>query len=383
MGLSCCVVNGPRGLMLTPFWAFMSNADGPVINLYAPGKADVLSPQGHKVGLEIKSDYPVGDHVQIIVTPETDEQFTLALRIPSWSRQTQMAVNGIAVAVEAGSYAKIRRTWKTGDRVELIFDLRGRIVTAPDGNGQLAILRGPLVLSLDNRLQSAAAGSVALDRAAFPYIMLKTNPQAAAKIGAWLAVDAPTAGGGKPLIFCEYAAAGNAFAQDNTFRTWLPQPLNLQTLYQTGQSWNTLSHANHWTNPPKESARVADPTHDLALARNGATAAADSEYAKEPGCTAEVIDGIITNEPGHYSNRWHSAVDQPHPHWVEIRLPKPEKVSTVVIHFADPDGYPVRFEGIVRSNGQDHQIFIVTGNKDPHSYRGARLCRRLSIRSGW
>ncbi len=37
VGLSCCVVNGPRGLMLTPFWAFMQSADGPVVNLYAPG----------------------------------------------------------------------------------------------------------------------------------------------------------------------------------------------------------------------------------------------------------------------------------------------------------------------------------------------------------
>ena len=36
VGLSCCVVNGPRGLMLTPFWAFMENADGPVINLLCP-----------------------------------------------------------------------------------------------------------------------------------------------------------------------------------------------------------------------------------------------------------------------------------------------------------------------------------------------------------
>jgi hypothetical protein len=107
---------------------------------------------------------------------------------------------------------------------------------------------------------------------------------------------------------------------------------------------------------------------DLALAANGAHASSDSEYAKEPGCTAKVIDGVIAT-PENFSNRWHSSVDQPHPHWIEVQLAAPSKISTVVIHFADPAGYPISFEGIVRANGQDRQIFNVTDNKDSQIYR--------------
>ncbi len=232
VGLSCCVVNGPRGLMLTPFWAFMQSADGPVVNLYAPGAAQV-----GKVRLEISGDYPVSDQVEIQVTPAQSEEFTLSLRIPAWSERTELKVNGTPLPVTPG-YAKIRRTWRQGDRVAIRFDVRARTIAL---NGQVALQRGPLVLALDNRLTPAAAGQITLERNP----ALKPNPAAAKKIGAWLAFDV----GG--LTFCDYASAGNAFSEQNVFRTWLPQPLDMATVYQTGQTWQTLSHARTWTNPPK------------------------------------------------------------------------------------------------------------------------------------
>jgi len=349
VGLSCCVVNGPRGLMLTPFWAFMQSADGPVVNLYAPGTAQVGD-----VKLAINGDYPVSDHVEIRVTPAKPKEFTLTLRIPDWSEQTELKVNGKTLPLTPG-YAKIRRTWKKGDRVEITFDLRGRVEKL---NGQAALQRGPVVLSLDNRLTSPANREVTLDQNP----KLKPDPASARKIGAWMAFDVDG------LIFCDYASAGNAFSEQNMFRTWLPQPLNLATVYETGQTWQTLSHANHWTNPPKPRPQVEDRKHDLALAANGATAISDSEYAKEPGDTVKVIDGIIAT-PEDFSNRWHSSLDTPHPHWIEVRLAKPSKIGRVIIHFADPAGFPVSFAGGGRINGKERQIFNVTDNRERQVYQ--------------
>ncbi len=344
VALSCCVVNGPRGLMLTPFWAFMQSADGPVVNLYAPGSAQIGD-----VKLELTGDYPVSDKVEIKVTPAKTAEFTLSLRIPVWSEQTTLKVNGKEIPVTRG-YAKIHRTWRKGDKVSITFDLRAKTVEL---NGQVALQRGPMVLSLDNRLTPATAGQVTLERNP----ELKPNPAAAKKIGAWMAFDM----GG--LTFCDYASAGNAFTEQNIFRTWLPQPLDMEKVYVTGQTWRTLSHASAWTNPPKPRPHVTDPKHDLALAANGATATSDSEFANELGCTSEVIDGILAT-PEDFSNRWHSSLDQPHPHWVEVHLAKPAKISTVVIHFADPAGIPVSFEGSVRVNGQERQIINVTDNHE-------------------
>jgi len=348
VGLSCCVVNGPRGLMLTPFWAFMQGTNGPVVNLYAPGSAQVGA-----VKLEITGDYPVGDQVEIRVTPARTEEFTLTLRIPAWSERTTLTVNGEPLPAAPG-YAKIRRTWHAGDRVAITFDMRAKTVEL---NGQVALRRGPVVLSLDNRLTPAVTNQITLVRNP----KLTPNPAAAKQIGAWMAFDV----GG--LTFCDYASAGNAFSQKNIFRTWLPQPLDLATVYKTGQTWRTLSHASYWTNPPKPRPHVENRQSDLALAANGATASSDSEYANEPGCTGDVIDGVLAT-PADFSNRWHSSVEQPLPHWVEVHLAKPAKISTVVIHFADPDGYPVSFAGTVRVNGQEQQVISVTDNKEPQVY---------------
>ena len=351
VGLSCCVVNGPRGLMLTPFWAFMQSAEGPVVNLYAPGTARLGN-----VKLEISGDYPVSDHVAIRVGPSSPEVFTLTLRIPAWSTHTELTVNGNMLPVTPG-YAKICRVWHPGDQVNITFDMSGRVTTL---NGQVALERGPVVLSLDNRLTPATRDVVTID----PHPQLKLDPTAAKKIGAWMAFDV-----GK-LTFCDYASAGNAFSEQNVFRTWLPQPLNLATLYDTGQTWQTLTHANHWTDPPKPFPQVKDWTHDLVLAANGATATSDSEYANEPGCTAEAIDGVIAT-PADFSNRWHSSLVHPHPHWIEVHLAKPSKIGRVIIHFADPKGYPVSFEGTMRRDGRERQVFSVTDNQNTQVYETA------------
>ena len=366
VNLSCCVVNGPRGLMLTPFWAYMKSSAGPVVNLYAPGSAQVGS-----VKLDISGDYPVSNKVDIAVAPAKVARFALTLRIPAWSKKTLIQVNGRSWPVTAG-YTKVLRTWQPGDRVSLTFDMAAR---AEHLNGQTAILRGPVVLSLDNRLTPAMARQIAID----PSTELKADPAAAKKIGAWMAFDL----GG--LTLCDYASAGNGFRESNVFRTWLPETIDLATIYQTGQTWQTLSHAPAWTNPPKPRPQVDDRQKDLALAAKGATATSDSEYAKEPGGTAKVIDGIIAT-PEDFSNRWHSSLDTPHPHWVEIHLPKATKIGRVVIHFADPEGFPVTFDGSVRVNGQQHRVFNVVANRLSDQYTakfGAVVTDRfrLTIRS--
>ncbi len=346
--LSCCVVNGPRALMLTPFWAFMQNSDGPVVNLYAPGSSEI-----GKVKLTVTGDYPVDEHVGVIVTPGSPKEFTLSLRIPVWSEHTVVSVNGKPQTVTAG-YTKIRRTWKNGDKVEIVFDMQGKFV---EQNGYLALTRGPMVLSLDNRLTPETAQQTTLDTKK----KLIPNPSAARRIGAWMAFDLG------PLTFCDYASAGNGFSQKNLFRTWLPQPCDPASVYKTGYTIPLLSHSVTWTDPPRPLPRVENPKLDLALAANGAQASSDSEYSQEPGCTDELIDGILST-PGDFTNRWHSALDKAHPHWVEVRLAKPAMVSNVTIHFADPTGYPVSFEGFVINSGQSQRVFNVTNNTDSKSY---------------
>ncbi len=109
---------------------------------------------------------------------------------------------------------------------------------------------------------------------------------------------------------------------------------------------------------------------DLALASNGATVTCDSEYAAEAPCVQKVIDGVIAT-PEDFSNRWHSSLTTPHPHWVQVKLARPAKIGRVVIRFADPAGYPTSFQGLVLPSGatEFQELFSVTDNQERRAYR--------------
>jgi DUF1680 family protein len=266
IGLSCCVVSGSRGLMLTPFWAVMQTGEGPVLNLYFPGTAEAKTASGGKVLLEMETDYPRLGAVRLTVKPARPENFTLSLRIPAWSQQTTLKVNGEAVAVQPGTYAKIRRQWAQNDQVQLNLDMRARAVDAPDGSGQVAVQRGPIVLCLDDRLtppEKDAAAVIKRDSSA--HVDIQPNADAANRIGAWMAFDVPFVVGGnaRTLTMCDYASAGNRWSEGNQYRTWLPQPLRLETAYQSGMTWKTLFPWPQITSKPEA---PASPRHSPAAA---------------------------------------------------------------------------------------------------------------------
>lgn len=97
--------------------------------------------------------------------------------------------------------------------------------------------------------------------------------------------------------------------------------------------------------------RLTAQYDDLALASKGASATSDSELERETDCTAEAIDGIIAGPEDFENRRWHSALT-PHPHWLAIDLGKTCTVSRVTVHFADPEGLPVDFDGEGSADGR-------------------------------
>jgi len=154
MHSSCCVVNGPRGLMITPYWAVMTDGKGVAVNLYAPFDASVPTPSGQQAAVKIDTDYPRGGKITLNVDPAKTEAFVLKVRIPRWSERTTLKINGTAYDgyVIPGTYAEIDRTWNPGDQVELTLDMRTRVAYAPSGCGDQALQRGPVVLAFDSRL---------------------------------------------------------------------------------------------------------------------------------------------------------------------------------------------------------------------------------------
>jgi DUF1680 family protein len=216
MELNCCEANGPRGVMLLPQVAVMMGAEGPAVNLYSEGAWNLLLPSGAPLRIEAKTGYPVSGTVDLSLLPTRPESFPLRLRIPAWSAQTSLAVNGARIAdVHPGTYAAIERRWKPGDRVRLQLDLRGRILRASDGSrSYAAVARGPLLLARDVRLGQEAIG----------------DPVGAfGDEGSFTALDAlapprgiETAFSAGRVRLCDYASAGNTWGPDSRYRVWMP-----------------------------------------------------------------------------------------------------------------------------------------------------------------
>lgn len=232
MHQDCCVANGPRGLLLLPELAVMRGPAGPVVNFYEPATATLPLANGKTVHLEIKSDYPRSGVVDLVVRPEATARFTLSLRIPAWSRTTRVEINGRAQSdIWPGSYARLKRKWRPGDRVRVTFDFATRMVPAPGGSGAVALVRGPAVLALDKRLLPASPDAgFARVQADAAGVVQATEVRDGLPAGMAAAWDIPfTTADGKQVIlrFCDYASAGATWSEASALRVWLPQPLNL------------------------------------------------------------------------------------------------------------------------------------------------------------
>lgn len=152
--VTCCNLNGPMGLAYIPYIAVMNSAPGPVVNLYNAGKFNLQTPSGRPLKLDFVTEYPLSEKVLIHVKPEQSENFTLSLRIPTWSAKTQVSVNGRKYRPAAGEYFKLNRKWKPTDKVEITFDMKCSLIDAPrgsnpKGNDFQALTWGPLVLARD------------------------------------------------------------------------------------------------------------------------------------------------------------------------------------------------------------------------------------------
>jgi hypothetical protein len=78
--------------------------------------------------------------------PALPVSFPLRFRIPTWAGAATIAVNGKPVnAALAAGFAKIERTWTTGDLVELQYPMLPRI--SRGYNDSVSLERGPLVFS--------------------------------------------------------------------------------------------------------------------------------------------------------------------------------------------------------------------------------------------
>ncbi len=206
--LNCCSVNGPRGYGMLSEWGIMQWDDGFAVNYYGPMTArfTLTSRSGLPVTVSQKTTYPVGPEVLIRIKPEKPERFTVRFRIPKWSQETQVTVNGAAQASpKPGHYLSIDRIWKKTDAVRLVFDLRLRPRTGDlEQYRRVSLYRGPLLLALDKRFHTPAHFTLDMS---LPLALGTVTPGKTTGIP-WLTVDVTNGQPDRMLRLIDFASAG-------------------------------------------------------------------------------------------------------------------------------------------------------------------------------
>lgn len=215
--LNCCSVNGPRGLGLLAEWALMRSKSGIALNYYGPSQFVAATPSGQQVRIKQNTDYPVSGSDAILLGLTKPEEFELKLRVPAWSNETRVSINGENISSPPpGAYLSLQRKWKDGDTINMQFDMSFHFwVGERECFGLTSIYRGPLLLAFDpvyNLLDPDAVPD--LDAKALHPEMVMTSRT----IQPWVLIRVKAINDQK-IDLCDFATAG---AYGNYYRSWLP-----------------------------------------------------------------------------------------------------------------------------------------------------------------
>ncbi len=219
----CCACISPMGIGVLPPLCAMLAKDGIAVNFYFDGDVTAPMPSGETVRFVIHTGYPYEDTVCMTVEPAEEEEFTLYLRVPAWSRKTELKVNGEEIAVQKG-YTAIRRMWQKGDRIELILDLRITCVEPPldseYAHDYIGLRRGCIVLAADVRLGHDPRQCVDIDFDREGHVtetVLSHDEIPDCEL--CLSVVQKD---GSDLKLVDYASAGKTWDERSLYAAWLP-----------------------------------------------------------------------------------------------------------------------------------------------------------------
>lgn len=221
--VTCCNLNGPMGLAYIPYVAVMQSREGVAVNLYNNLTALARTPKGRSLNLSIEGDFPYTNKVVLVLEPEQRERFEVKLRIPEWSRRTIVRVKGNEIEhARCGEYLSLNEKWNAGDKVEIEFDMKARLIDAPRGSNRAgdafqAVVYGPIVLARDENIDSTYNQPVQVIADENGIVAVQSVKPTLP--GTRMEFVVPTTGG--PIRMTDYASVNGW--QGSKVCTWLPR----------------------------------------------------------------------------------------------------------------------------------------------------------------
>ena len=238
----CCACIGSAGVGLIPKMAMLAANDGYVINLFINGVVKMNTECDAE--FNIQTDYPKTGKVNITVN--ADGEFTLYIRNPHWSDNTEVTVNCEKTEVCDG-YIKIRKHWKKGDRVELNLDMRTKVVYPieygheilmnkviwghnymvstydeqdPEALNHIALTRGPITLAQDSRNGYSVDEPADIKIEDGGYVEVIIPKESTVQYPHIVEANIPLANG-EYMTVTDYASAGKLWSEQSKMAAWI------------------------------------------------------------------------------------------------------------------------------------------------------------------
>jgi hypothetical protein len=146
----CCQHNHGMGWPYLAEHLVMATADGGLATMVYAANETKATLNGRDIRLTMDTNYPFEETVRITIQTDPNITFPLYLRIPAWSDQTTVSVNGepVVATIEAGKYLRIQRKWQPRQNL--------RMRTKPKKRKKLSAVQNAKLLSVSGKANSAA-----------------------------------------------------------------------------------------------------------------------------------------------------------------------------------------------------------------------------------
>ncbi len=152
----CCPPNIARLIASIGRYIYSQADQALAVHLYCRSRGE-FEVAGGKAIVEQDTDYPWSGKVVMRIGVDKAGPFTLAARIPGWSKGAKASLNGQPVSLDANvrdGYLTLKRQWRDGDILELDIPLTPRLIhphpAIRQDEGRVALARGPLVYCLES-----------------------------------------------------------------------------------------------------------------------------------------------------------------------------------------------------------------------------------------
>lgn len=246
----CCACIASAGIGMVSRAMIMRDDKGIYLNLFEKGTIRTQAPDLSPLEINIDTNYPVNGTLNLTLKGDCHSDFGLYLRIPSWSQQTIVTVDGHPVEAACGTYLYIPRCFDGRHEVQVCFDMRVFVIHPfgvgfgkdilhtnidwkndmvipeeytedPQSRYHIAFRCGPLKLASDARLGRPA------DSPVFPLVDENGTVQALQKPADSVSYPCLTVydikqTDGTYFRVTDYASAGKTWDKSSECAIWLP-----------------------------------------------------------------------------------------------------------------------------------------------------------------